>query len=65
MTNGHVDVIERAAADFEGVVVAVIKNPSKDCMFTLEERAELLSQALSGVPNIEISSFDVFRTLSP
>jgi pantetheine-phosphate adenylyltransferase len=58
VTNGHVDVIERAARYFEGVVVAVIKNPSKDCMFTLEERAELLSQALSGVANIEISSFD-------
>jgi pantetheine-phosphate adenylyltransferase len=58
VTNGHVDVIGRAARYFEGVVVAVTKNPSKDPMFTLEERTELLSEALSGVANIEISSFD-------
>jgi pantetheine-phosphate adenylyltransferase len=58
VTNGHVDVIERAARYFEGVVVAVIKNPSKNPLFTLEERTELLSDALTGIANIEISSFD-------
>ena len=58
VTNGHVDVIERAARYFEGVVVAVIKNPSKNPLFTLEERTAMLSDALSGVDNIEISSFD-------
>lgn len=58
VTNGHVDVIERAARYFEGVVVAVIRNPSKNPLFTLEERTAMLSDALSGVDNIEISSFD-------
>ena len=58
VTNGHVDVIERAARYFEGVVVAVIRNPSKTPMFTLEERTGMLSDALSGLDNIEISSFD-------
>jgi pantetheine-phosphate adenylyltransferase len=58
VTNGHVDVIERAARYFEGVVVAVIGNPSKTPMFTLEERTGMLSDALSGLDNIEISSFD-------
>jgi len=58
VTNGHVDVIERAARYFEGVVVAVIRNPSKNPMFTLEERMAMLSDALSGLDNIEISSFD-------
>lgn len=58
VTNGHVDVIERAARYFEGVVVAVIRNPSKTPMFTLEERTAMLSDALSGLDNIEISAFD-------
>ncbi|HZJ51230.1 MAG TPA: pantetheine-phosphate adenylyltransferase [Actinomycetota bacterium] len=58
VTNGHVDVIERAARYFEGVVVAVNRNPSKNPMFTLEERTAMLSDALSGLDNIEISSFD-------
>ncbi|MDQ3216510.1 MAG: pantetheine-phosphate adenylyltransferase [Actinomycetota bacterium] len=58
VTNGHVDVIERAARYFEGVVVAVIRNPSKNPMFTLEERTAMLSEALSGLENVEISSFD-------
>ncbi|CAN5619338.1 pantetheine-phosphate adenylyltransferase [soil metagenome] len=58
VTNGHVDVIERAARYFEGVVVAVIRNPSKNPMFTLEERTAMLSEALAGLENVEISSFD-------
>jgi pantetheine-phosphate adenylyltransferase len=57
-TNGHIDVIERAARYFDKVVVAVIANPSKQPLFTLDERKELLAEALSHVDNIEISSFD-------
>lgn len=57
-TNGHVDVIERAARYFDSVVVAVIANPSKEPLFTVEERKELLKDALSHVDNIEIASFD-------
>jgi pantetheine-phosphate adenylyltransferase len=59
VTNGHVDVIERAARYFECVVVAVIeRSASKNSMFTLEERTEMLTEALSGLDNIEFSSFD-------
>ncbi len=57
-TNGHIDVIERAARYFDGVVVAVIANPSKEPLFSLEERKELLAEALSGVEGVEIASFD-------
>ena len=57
-TNGHVDVIERAARHFEAVVVAVIANPSKDPLFSLEERKDLLADALAHLENIEIDSFD-------
>ena len=57
-TNGHIDVIERAARYFDSVVVAVIANPSKQPLFSLEERKDLLADALSHVNNIEIASFD-------
>ena len=57
-TNGHVDVVERAARYFDSVIVAVIANPSKTPLFTLEERKDLLAAALSHVPNITIESFD-------
>lgn len=57
-TNGHIDVIERAARYFDSVVVAIIANPSKQPLFTLEERKELLTDALSHVDNVEIASFD-------
>ena len=57
-TNGHVDVIERAARYFDSVVVAVIANPSKEPMFSVEERTTMLSDALAHVENVEISSFD-------
>lgn len=57
-TNGHIDVIERAARYFDSVVVAIIANPSKQPLFTLEERKGLLAEALSHVDNVEIASFD-------
>jgi pantetheine-phosphate adenylyltransferase len=57
-TNGHVDVIERAARHFDGVCVAVIANPSKTHLFTLAERTQLLADALSHLENIEVASFD-------
>jgi pantetheine-phosphate adenylyltransferase len=57
-TNGHIDVIERAARYFDGIVVAVIANPSKQPLFTLEERTEMLRDALAHVDNAEIDSFD-------
>ena len=57
-TNGHIDVIERASRYFDIVVVAVIANPSKQPLFTLEERSNLLRDALTHVDNIEITSFD-------
>ncbi|MBA3349411.1 MAG: pantetheine-phosphate adenylyltransferase [Actinobacteria bacterium] len=57
-TRGHVDVVERAARYFEGVVVAVIANPSKEPLFSVGERRGLLADALAHVDNVEIASFD-------
>ena len=56
-TNGHVDVIRRALAIFDEVVVGVIANPSKDPMFTAKERVNLLEQVFQGVDRVKIESF--------
>ncbi len=61
VTNGHVDVITRAAGIFDRVVVGVVGTPHhKEPTFTVEERVEFLRDALSGLDNVEI---DVFREL--
>ena len=57
-TNGHVDVIERASRHFDGVVAAVIANPSKDPLFSTEERVSLLREALGHLGNVEVASFE-------
>lgn len=56
-TNGHIDVIERAARWFDHVVVAVIANPSKEPLFSLDERKALLGEALGHLENVEVESF--------
>lgn len=57
-TNGHIDVIERTSRHFETVLVAVIANPSKEALFSLDERKAMLAGALGHVGNVEIDSFD-------
>lgn len=57
-TNGHIDVIERAARYLDHVVVAVIANPSKDPLFSLEERTAMLVETLDHLDNIKVDSFD-------
>ena len=54
-TNGHVDVIERAISAFDKVVVAVVDNPSKESLFSIEERLSLLEELFGG--RVEIGSF--------
>jgi pantetheine-phosphate adenylyltransferase len=58
LTNGHLDVIRRAARLFDRVVVAVAKSDSKHPLFTLEERREMVSRAECLPANVEIDTFD-------
>lgn len=58
VTKGHVDIIKRASAMFDHVIVAVMVNPSKTPSFTIEERVRLLGLAISDLSNVEIVSFD-------
>lgn len=57
-TNGHIDLIERGAKIFDHLVVAVLNNPVKDPIFTVEERVEMLKEATKGIGNVSISTFD-------
>ena len=56
MTLGHIDVIERAAQNFEHVVIAVLINPRKHPLFTVEERLAMLEEATKHIPNVTVSS---------
>ena len=57
VTNGHVDVIERAAGLFDEVIVAILHNPAKRGAFAIDERTELLEGALAHVPNARIGAW--------
>ncbi len=57
VTNGHVDIIERTARHFDGVIVAVTRNPQKaQSRFDLEERQEMLSDAVRHLDNVRIET---------
>ena len=58
LTNGHLDVIERAAKLFDRVIVAVAKSDSKNPLFTLEERVKLVQGAVRKMKNVRADSFD-------
>ncbi|WP_228002878.1 pantetheine-phosphate adenylyltransferase [Nocardia australiensis] len=57
VTNGHIDVFNRAAAQFDEVVVTVMINKNKQGMFSVEERMEMLRDATSHLPNIRVESW--------
>ena len=56
VTLGHVDVFERAAAQFDEVVVAVLVNPSKKGMFTADERIAMIEESTSHLSNLRVES---------
>ena len=58
VTLGHMDIIGRAAAMFDKVIVAVLVNSSKKPVFTAQERISLLKKALADFDNVEVQSFD-------
>jgi pantetheine-phosphate adenylyltransferase len=58
LTNGHLDVMQRAAKLFDRVIVAVAKNDEKHPLFTLAEREALVKKAVAHLPNVVTDSFD-------
>lgn len=57
VTNGHLDIIERAAQRFDALVVGVLDNPAKQPLFGAEERVTLLKEVTQGLPNVEVDAF--------
>ncbi|MDU5142191.1 MAG: pantetheine-phosphate adenylyltransferase [Paenibacillus dendritiformis] len=57
VTLGHLDIIQRAAKQFDKLIVAVLNNSSKKPLFTIEERLELLRTVTKPWPNVEVDSF--------
>lgn len=58
ITNGHVDISERAAQLFDKVIIAVTTNPSKSPLFNIQERVEMIVESTRHIDNLEVESFD-------
>jgi pantetheine-phosphate adenylyltransferase len=57
-TNGHLDLIERGAKLFDHLTVAILNNPVKDPLFTVEERVEMLRESTTALKNVSVATFD-------
>jgi pantetheine-phosphate adenylyltransferase len=57
ITNGHQDLVRRAAGMFEQLTVAIAANPGKTPMFTLDERVDMARRVLAGIPNVDVEGY--------
>ena len=58
ITNGHLDIVERAAGLFDHVILAIAKHPKKNSLFTVEERIDLIQASIEHLDNVSVSSTD-------
>ncbi|WP_066896632.1 pantetheine-phosphate adenylyltransferase [Clostridium nigeriense] len=58
ITNGHLDIITRGAKIYDKLIVAVLVNVDKRCLFTIEERVDLIKRVTKHIDNVEVLSFD-------
>ncbi|MDY0191740.1 MAG: pantetheine-phosphate adenylyltransferase [Desulfuromonas sp.] len=58
ITNGHLDIIQRGLKSFDTVIVAVAKNSSKQSLFSVEERMEMISAAVNNDPRVQVDIID-------
>lgn len=57
VTNGHLDIIQRAAAMFDEIIIGVAASPSKKTLFSLDERVELLENSIPHLDNVSVAGF--------
>ena len=57
-TNGHLSIIQRGLKMFDGLIVAVLRNPAKDAVFNVDERAQLLREAVNGDARVTVKVFE-------
>ncbi len=58
ITNGHISIIRRGLSIFNRLTVAILINPQKKTLFTLDERAEMIQEVTKGLGDIEVDSFN-------
>jgi pantetheine-phosphate adenylyltransferase len=58
ITNGHLDLIHRGSRMFDKLIVSILRNDSKQPLFSVEERIEMLGEVIHVYPNVEVDSFD-------
>ncbi len=58
VTNGHLDIIERGCKLFDYIIVAILHNPNKQFLFTVEERIEMLESCVKDIPNVETDFYN-------
>jgi pantetheine-phosphate adenylyltransferase len=57
ITNGHLDIIARGLSVFDDVTIAILVNPGKQALFTVEERVEIIQEAYRGEPRVKVDTF--------
>lgn len=57
LTSGHLDIIMRAARLYDNLIIGIVVNPSKNPMFSLEEREEMIRKVTADLPNVEVDHF--------
>jgi len=58
VTNGHIDILARGLKLFDKIIVAILHNPGKESLFTVDERIKMLKVSLKKINNVEIDTFD-------
>lgn len=58
ITNGHLDIIDRASRVFDQLIVGVLINPDKKGLFSIEERVELINKVIKSYNNVKVESFE-------
>jgi pantetheine-phosphate adenylyltransferase len=58
ITNGHISIVKRALKIFDNLIIAILNNPHKAPLFSIDERIYLIKQSLIDMPSVEVDSFD-------
>lgn len=57
ITNGHLSIVDRALTIFDKLTIAILTNPQKEPLFSIEERISMIKESLHGSPNVEVDTF--------
>jgi len=58
ITNGHISIVNRALTIFDKLIIAILNNPQKKPLFSIEERISMIKESLNESPNVEVDTFD-------